>query len=246
MKKLTPKQRLGRLTLIERVTVFDLKHRKRAHWKCLCDCGEHPTPSEDAIKRGLTRSCGCLHREAASLGSLRDLTGMKFGRLTVVKRAGTDKSRAATWLVRCACGKEKTVRGTGLTFALTESCGCIQKEIVSLPAGVSLRNIVLRGYVSNAKIRHRDWRLTNEQFDALTQGVCHYCGVPPSNTKSKKRYVGTYTYNGIDRKDNALGYTEENSLPCCMDCNSAKGTMPYEKFITYLRRAGKFQLGVSS
>ena len=181
-------RKFGRLILVERVCIFDSKYRKRAYWKCRCECGKCTTVSEDAVKRGLTRSCGCLHREVAS-AQAHDLTGRRFGRLTVVERLGTDPSGAATWLVRCDCGKEKSIRSTGLTYALTESCGCIQREIVSLPLGMSLRNIVLKGYINNAKIRHLDWGLTDKQFDELTQSNCHYCGVPPLNVKRKKRYA---------------------------------------------------------
>ncbi len=238
---LSPHQRVGRLTLVAREHRVDSRHIKRAYWRCLCDCGSNTSPAEDALKRGLTRSCGCLHRDVASAAA-HDLVGRRFGRLTVIRRVGSDKSRAATWLVRCDCGKEKTIRSTGLTFALTESCGCIQREIVSLPFGMSLRNSVLRGYISSAKTRGLSWELTEQQFDLLTQSNCHYCGVPPLNIKSKKRYVGTFTYNGIDRKNNAIGYMETNVVPCCMDCNNAKSTMSYERFIAYLQRAGKFQL----
>jgi hypothetical protein len=245
MKKAEAGAKFGRLLLLERTHTFSAKNKKRAKWLCRCDCGNTPVVSEDSIQRGLTRSCGCLHREVASAQSLRDLTGRRFGRLTVVKRLGSDKTRAAVWLVRCDCGKEKSIRSTSLTFALTQSCGCLQKEVVSLPSGMALRNNVLRGYIYNAKARSLAWGLTEKQFDTLTQSDCHYCGSAPLNTVSKKRYVGSFTYNGIDRKDNAQGYTANNTVPCCMDCNNAKASMPYDRFIAYLRRAGKFQLDKS-
>ena len=36
---------------------------------------------------------------------------------------------------------------------------------------------------------------------------------------------------GIDRADNELGYTIENSVPCCTICNLMKRTLPKEVFI---------------
>ena len=66
-----------------------------------------------------------------------DLTGKKFGRLTVIKQAEDyitpNNSKIAQWLCKCDCGNEIVVRGVSLTRAknATKSCGCIQKEIVS-------------------------------------------------------------------------------------------------------------------
>jgi hypothetical protein len=49
---------------------------------------------------------------------VNDLTGMKFGLLTV--QAKTERG----WCVRCDCGKEKTVRAYSLIHGRTKSCGC--------------------------------------------------------------------------------------------------------------------------
>jgi hypothetical protein len=48
-------------------------------------------------------------------------------------------------------------------------------------------------------------------------------------------------YNGIDRKNNRLGYFSANVVSCCVVCNKAKRTMPYEEFVAYLIKAGGFQ-----
>ena len=49
-------------------------------------------------------------------------------------------------------------------------------------------------------------------------------------------------YNGIDRKDNALGYVEGNVVSCCKFCQYAKRDLPYEEFVAHLARAGQHQL----
>lgn len=239
-------KRFGRLTPNVRVQVFDSKGRKRAKWECGCDCGNKTTVGEDALKRGLTQSCGCLHREVASFQSFRDLTGKRFGRLTVICLEGQESTGIRLWRVSCDCGKESIIRGAGLTSALTQSCGCLQREVVSLPVGFSRRNALLSRYKTNAATRNLDWRLTDEEFFALIKQNCHYCGVPPCTLQKSKRFVGTLFYNGVDRKDNSRGYEFGNTVSACKRCNYAKGTMEYKEFLEYLKRVGKYQLEINN
>lgn len=55
-----------------------------------------------------------------------DMTGQRFGKLVVIKRAENNKSGAAMWLCQCDCGNEKIVSGGSLRSGGTKSCGCIQ------------------------------------------------------------------------------------------------------------------------
>lgn len=64
------------------------------------------------------------------MGTLKDITGQKFGRITVLSRAGSDKSKKATWNCRCECGKEKVIRGSDLIAGKIKSCGCIKTEML--------------------------------------------------------------------------------------------------------------------
>lgn len=59
---------------------------------------------------------------------LKDLTGQRFGRLTVIKRDGTNKNGSATWLCKCDCGTEKVVCGRELVKGDTKSCGCSRHD----------------------------------------------------------------------------------------------------------------------
>jgi len=63
----------------------------------------------------------------------KDLTGMKFGRLTVVEQADDiierkEKKHVAAWLCRCDCGNQVVVRGYALKRGTTTSCGCFHLE----------------------------------------------------------------------------------------------------------------------
>lgn len=62
------------------------------------------------------------------MGKLIDLTGQRFGKLTVIERAGT-KNKHVTWRCICDCGKETIVKGNSLTSGLTRSCGCLYRAI---------------------------------------------------------------------------------------------------------------------
>jgi len=58
------------------------------------------------------------------MGKFIDITGQKFGRLTVIKRVENDKWNKARWLCKCECGNEVIVVGTSLRSGETQSCGC--------------------------------------------------------------------------------------------------------------------------
>ena len=62
------------------------------------------------------------------MAKLKDLTGQKFGRLTVIERSGNSNCRKTMWLCKCDCGNELTVVGENITNGRTKSCGCLRKE----------------------------------------------------------------------------------------------------------------------
>ncbi len=57
-----------------------------------------------------------------------DLTGMRFGRLTVLGRAENRDRKRAMWLCKCDCGDEKIVWGYSLRSGRTVSCGCYNRD----------------------------------------------------------------------------------------------------------------------
>lgn len=57
-----------------------------------------------------------------------DLTGQKFGRLTVVRFYGQDKYKKFTWMCECDCGNTSIVSGSELINGRILSCGCLRKE----------------------------------------------------------------------------------------------------------------------
>jgi len=59
------------------------------------------------------------------MGRLVDLTGKKFGRLTVQSYAGLDGGKNASWHCLCDCGMACIVRGARMREGVTASCGCL-------------------------------------------------------------------------------------------------------------------------
>ena len=59
-----------------------------------------------------------------------NLTGQKFGKLTVKKFVDV-KNENSRFLCKCKCGNEKIVYGNHLKTGNTQSCGCLKKENMS-------------------------------------------------------------------------------------------------------------------
>src|SRR5258708_2810752 len=86
------------------------------------------------------RSCGdgrYEERQAEAGGEMsgkrRDLTGERFGRLTVLAFAGNAcegkrQAPVGMWMCRCECGTEKPIKGANLYRGLIQSCGCFRRE----------------------------------------------------------------------------------------------------------------------
>jgi hypothetical protein len=175
---------------------------------------------------------------------MNDLTGQIFSRLTVVEQAESKHNRTR-WLCLCECGKTCITAGKNLTDKKKQSCGCLRRELVGARQyllteinrgvpGESAFNVLYATYKFNAEKRSRVFELTKEEFRRLTSSACEYCGAEPKQKVGTERN-GFYVYNGVDRKDNGLGYTNQNSASCCGTCNWMKRVMSIEKFVSACR-----------
>lgn len=88
----------------------------------------------------------------------------------------------------------------------------------------------LKIYKSAAEKRNHAWELLDEQAMELFDKVCFYCGEVP----------GAKQLNGIDRRDNTLGYTTQNSVACCGSCNVMKHKLSAEEFIAKCSKISMF------
>lgn len=58
----------------------------------------------------------------------KDLTGQKFGRLTVLGIDETKETRKTFWICQCDCGNLKSVRADYLQSGGVKSCGCLKRD----------------------------------------------------------------------------------------------------------------------
>lgn len=128
--------RYGRLVVINRAQDYiSPSGTKRVQWNCKCDCGSIVTISARHLRSGASKSCGCLRSETTSSRSLKDLTGKRFGRLSVIKRTSDyikdNGSTLVRWECLCDCGSIVNVISGDLLSGSTKSCGCLRKEVAS-------------------------------------------------------------------------------------------------------------------
>lgn len=118
-------QRFTKLVALERVE--SLKGRTR--WFCQCDCGNTTIATTKSLKEGKTISCGCI-RSVRPYGNYNDLTGKKFGRLTVKEiTSNRDYKGSIYWLCECECGNKVEATNSALMSGNIISCGCRKREI---------------------------------------------------------------------------------------------------------------------
>jgi hypothetical protein len=228
MENLSQK-RFGRLIAIEPVHVDG-----RIKWLCKCDCGTKKYIDKCSLTSGKSQSCGCLQKERVSSAIkgkfVKQLTGMRFGKVVVVKEYWKRRYGGVCWECKCDCGNKSIFPSSDLIRGRIKSCGCLKKE----NSEKAWENYLLYHYKYDAKRRNFKFNLTNEEFLTLIYKNCYYCGNSPSNCQTTK--TSKKKYNGIDRIDSNKDYSVSNCVPCCIICNRAKGKMSLENFYEWKTR----------
>lgn len=106
------------------LSIADSDKTGRKRWHCRCSCGTERVVSGYNLTSGRSVSCG----HTSGYNRRHDLTGKRFGRLTVLRTEGKQSGGNLLWHCRCDCGKECDVSANNLKNAHTQSCGCQQSE----------------------------------------------------------------------------------------------------------------------
>lgn len=236
------KRKLENIKFGNLLVLRDSKQRKfgKILWECLCDCGNICIVNATYLKNGDTKSCGCLQEKLYDNMRL-SLVGKKFNRWTILEELPERQQRGVLVKAQCECGTISIVKGSHIKGGHSKSCGCLRKENMKrLPKGEAAFNGLVADYKSGANNRGYEWRLTNEEFLKLIKGNCYYCNSLPLNIFPSKsiahKYNGTINYNGIDRNDNSIGYSLDNSVSCCKLCNIMKMALSEDVFLEQTKK----------
>ena len=136
------------------------------------------------------------------------------------------KNRYYTYIFKCmGCDKELSVQASSLK---THSGKCMRCTQLKEPYK----------YIYNELKTHKkinlDVELTFEEFlKIIDDKKCHYCGDDLKYEEYSRVWGKTNSRaHQLDRKDNFLGYTKENVVTCCWECNRLKSNrFTYEEFL---------------
>lgn len=128
--------------------------------------------------------------------TVEDLTGRRFGRLTVIRQAET-KNYRTRWVCRCDCGQEKVVASRDLKCGKVKSCGCLRRNV----SGKNKKDITGRRFGRLTALyptQHRDrhgvvcWMCrcdcgnqTEAAASSLLNGTCKSCGCLKKENQDK-------------------------------------------------------------
>ena len=147
----------------------------------------------------------------------------------------------------CDCGNKFSIRLSSQvkTKGYFKCRSCYNSKFAPHPG----ERYAFRRVAKDARERGLAFDIPFEFFKEKCHEPCHYCGESDGNSisiRSKRKdfyIIENFRYNGLDRKDNTIGYTEDNCVPACIICNRAKREMPYDDFIEWINRLVEFRNG---
>lgn len=226
-------QRFGRLialrTELRRGRNNDKNGRLRRYWLCRCDCGNETYVLAEQLTTSRTQSCGCLTRERTSETSTKDLTGMRFGRLTVSKRVSQIGEGKVKWLCQCDCGNTTVVKADNLNSGSTLSCGCYNIDKI-IERNTKHGKRYTRLYNIFCDMKKRCYNKNSANYKNYGERGIIICDEWLNdfnafyNWAMENNYGDTLT---IDRKDNDGNYEPDNCRWITKSENSTKRNMEY-------------------
>ena len=146
------------------------------------------------------------------MGKLKDLTGIRFSKLVVLKRNESNTNQGKPqWDCVCDCGKHAIVSSHQLVSARTRSCGCLRGEAHYRKYAENLKKSRLFSIWCGMNQRCRDANAINYKYYG-GKGV-KVCGEWKNSFQAFYDWAMANGYRDnltIDRIDNNKGYSPEN------------------------------------
>ena len=174
-----------------------------------------------------------------------DLSGKRINKLLVLNFSHShiqpSGQKRAVWNVRCDCGVEKKMSNGTLSSGRIISCGCEGAKLRKLgtnkkPFGEANFNYIFLQYKHRAKSKNWEFEFTKDSFREVITKKCVYCNSIGQEYRINRSQNGKFISNGIDRIDSSKGYTVENSVPCCKNCNVMKNNLELNEFINHIKK----------
>lgn len=168
---------------------------------------------------------------------LNDITNIVFKSLKAIRIVGKNSKRESLWECQCDCGNICYATSSDLNrgrYQFCKICNTKKSKQSPLLAHYSL-------YRRGADRRNHQFNLTIDEFVSIMKLNCYYCGTEPKQIFKKKGLIHDSIYNGIDRKNNKIGYTIDNCVPCCKFCNLVKNRFTINEFNDWIDRIIKFR-----
>lgn len=138
--------RFGKLTAVEKTDKYSCGYNV---WRCRCDCGNEVFVASRNLKNKNTTSCGC-----AKALKYTDLTGQRFGMLTVIRMVGRNEGGQVLWLCRCDCGGDVVTTSGQLRAGYRKSCGCLSRPPLKKWIGMKFGELTVIAYDGRRNNKH--------------------------------------------------------------------------------------------
>jgi 5-methylcytosine-specific restriction endonuclease McrA len=230
----------------------DNSKKKHTVAKYRCCCGKIFETGISRVETNRTKSCGCKYSEKSrTFWDYKDNYEKNMG-LMLVKIVGvSEKWHMSIGEFICHCGTSFETAVISVRTGATRSCGkCLQRwetapyhgEVITKINKEDFKKVFKEKIIYSARGK-KEITISLKYTKKLMEQNCFYCGRPPQklhffNKKNKKPYL----FNGIDRRDNNKGYTEENCVSCCSPCNFLKGTMGEKEFLQYTKKIYEYRI----
>lgn len=182
--------------------------------------------------------CGVSMKDESGRFAPRNWLGHRSGKLTVARHLGGRDDHGYQMLeLFCDCGSTIIRSSQSMSRARPlQSCGCGPKGRPPIINNGAIARYIWNGYKHSAKGRGYSFKLSESQIMEMVQADCYWCGCKPAVKSFSALGGSSLACHGIDRRDNNLGYTPENCVPCCEQCNRAKLTYSEEQFKAWVKK----------